>query len=70
MDTYEKIGYACLGAVALLYFVAMLAGMIAVFPYGLIGFVVLVGVGALFLKVLRERMKNPEDKYYSDKIER
>ena len=70
MDTYEKVGYTCLGLVAVLYLLAMLGGMIALFPFGLLGFVVLFGVGALLMKVLKERMNNPEDKYYSDNIER
>lgn len=70
MDTYEIVGYTCLGLVALLYFLAILGGMIAVFPFGLLGFVVLLGIGALFMKVLRERLKNPEDRYYSDNVER
>ena len=70
MDTYEKVGYTCLGLVAVLYFLAMLGGMIALFPFGLLGLVVLFGVGALLMKVLKERMNNPEDKYYSDNIER
>lgn len=70
MDTYEKVGYACLGLVAILYLLALLGGMVALFPFGIVGFVVLFGVGALFMKVLRERMKNPEDRYYSDNVER
>lgn len=70
MDTYEKVGYTCLGLVAVLYLLAMLGGMIALFPFGLLGLVVLFGVGALLMKVLKERMNNPEDKYYSDNIER
>jgi len=70
MDTYEKVGYTCLGLVAFLYLLAMLGGMIALFPFGLLGFIVLFGIGALFMKVLKERMKSPEDRYYSDNIER
>ena len=70
MDTYEKVGYTCLGLVAVLYFLAMLGGMIALFPFGLLGFIVLFGFGALFMKVLKERIKSPEDRYYSDNIER
>ena len=70
MDTYEKVGYTCLGVVAALYFLAILGGMIAIFPYGLLGFVVLIGVGALLVKVLKERLSNAEDRYYSDNIER
>ncbi len=70
MDTYEKVGYTCLGVVAVLYFIGIVVGMISLFPYGLLGFVVLFGVGALLMKVLKERLSNPEDRYYSDNIER
>lgn len=70
MDTYEKFGYACLGAVALLYLAAMIFGMIAAFPLGLLGFVVLLGVGALLIKVLKERIGNQEDDYYSNNVDR
>ena len=70
MDTYEKVGYTCLGVVAVLYFLAILGGMIAIFPYGLLGFVVLIGIGALLLKALKERLNDPEDRYYSDKVDR
>jgi hypothetical protein len=70
MDTYEKVGYLCLGAVAVLYIVAMLVGMIAAFPFGLIGLVVFIGVGVLLLKVVKERIKNKEDSYYSKHVDR
>jgi len=29
-----------------------------------------VGVGALFIKVIRERLKNREDDYYSNNVDR
>jgi len=70
MDTYEKIGYTCLGAIAVLYLLAMLAGMIAAFPWGLLGLVVLLGIGALFVKVFKERLQNKEDNYYSKNVDR
>jgi len=70
MDTYEKVGYLCLGAVAALYIAAMLVGMIAAFPFGLIGLVVFIGVGALLLKVVKERLRNKEDSYYSKNVDR
>lgn len=70
MDTFEKVGYTCLGAVAILYLIAMTVGMIAVFPYGLLGLVALVGVGVLLVKVLKERLANKEDNYYSRNVKR
>ena len=43
MDVYEKTGYLCLGFVAVIYVVAMLVGVIAAFPFGLILLVAIVG---------------------------
>ena len=70
MDTYEKVGYTCLGIVAVLYIAAMVFGMIAAFPLGLLGLVVLLGIGALMMKVLKERVGNKEDDYYSKNVDR
>jgi ABC-type microcin C transport system permease subunit YejE len=70
MDTYEKVAYSCLGTVAVLYLATIVAGMIAAFPFGLVGFVLLFGLGVLFVKVLKERLRNKEDDYYSKKIDR
>lgn len=70
MDIYEKIGYLSLGIVAVLYALAMVVGLIAAFPFGLIGFIVILGVGALLVKVLKERLASKEDDYYSKNIKR
>ncbi len=70
MDSYEKIGYLCLSLVALCYLVAMLFGVIAAFPFGLIALVGLMGVGFLFIKVIKERLVNKEDDYYANKVEK
>ncbi|MGD8417268.1 MAG: hypothetical protein PVH91_09440 [Pseudomonadales bacterium] len=70
MDGFEKVGYVCLGVVAGCYVVAMLVGLVAAFPFGLIGFVALVGVGALLIKVIRERRANTEDDYYSKTVDK
>lgn len=70
MDSYEKIGYLCLGIVAAVYIGAMLFGVIAAFPYGLIILVALLGVGALLVKVIKERLASKEDDYYSKNVEK
>ena len=70
MDSYEKIGYLCLGIVAAFYIVAMLFGVVAAFPYGLIILIALLGVGVLLVKVVKERLASKEDDYYSKNVER
>jgi ABC-type uncharacterized transport system permease subunit len=70
MDRYEKVGYTCLGVIALLYLLAIFVGMIASFPYGLLGLFGIVGIGALLIKVMKERLNNKEDDYYSKNIDR
>ncbi|MGE4073864.1 MAG: hypothetical protein AB7E72_22050 [Lysobacterales bacterium] len=69
MDGFEKVGYACLGLLALVYLGALLVGVFAAFPFGLLGLIGLVGIGALFIKVLGERLRNKEDDYYSDNVD-
>ena len=70
MDVYEKIGYSILGTVALLWIVGMVVGTIAASPYGLVGLLAFVGVGVLLVKVIRERLRNKEDDYYSKNVDR
>lgn len=69
MDKYEKIGFTCLSVLAVLYIVAIFAGIILAFPFGLLGLVALVGIGALVIKVVKERLGNKEDNYYSDNVQ-
>lgn len=70
MDGFEKFGYLCLGIVALCYLAAMFAGLVATFPYGLVGLVAIVGIGALLIKVLKERRQNTEDDHYSKTVDK
>lgn len=69
MDGFEKVGYLCLGLLALMYLGALLVGIFAAFPFGLLGLLGLVGVGALFIKVVGERLRNTEDDYYSKNVD-
>ena len=64
----ETIAYVVLGSVAVAYLVAMIAGLIALWPWGIVGLVVLAAVGALFWKVLRDRLTNAEDDHYSRNV--
>jgi hypothetical protein len=65
----EYIGYVFLAIVALIWIIALFIGMIAAFPYGLIGLIAIIGVGFLFAKVIKDRLGNKEDDHYSDNVE-
>ena len=66
----ENIGYILLGIVAVCWLIAMVGGMIAAFPVGVIGLVAIVGIGFLFAKVLKDRLANKEDDHYSKTVEK
>lgn len=70
MDIYEKWGYSLLAIIVIIYLMAMIAGMIAVFPFGLLGLMLLAGLGILMVKVIKERLQNKEDDYYSKEIDK
>ncbi len=66
----EYIGYILLGIVAVCWITAIIIGMVIVFPYGLIGLIVIIGFGFLFAKVIKDRLENKEDNYYSDTVDK
>jgi len=68
MTTLEKIGFSLLAIVFALYVIVLLVGMVAAFPYGLIGLIAFIGVGLLFVQVVRDRLNNEEDDYYSKNV--
>ena len=66
----EYLGYILLAIVAVAWFVVVIIGIVAAFPYGLIGFVALGGIGLLFAKVVKDRLESEEDDYYSKNVEK
>lgn len=66
----EKIGYILLLIVAVCWLIAMLVGMIAAFPFGIIGLVAIIGIGLLFAKVVKDRLSSKEDDHYSKNVEK
>jgi len=66
----EKAAYAILLGLAVLWLLAVIAGMIAAFPFGILGLLAIVAVGLLFIKVLRERLANKEDDHYSRHVDK
>ena len=66
----EKIAYVILGIVLVGYILALIIGMIAAFPYGLIGLFILSGFALLFIKAIKDRLENKEDDYYSKNVDK
>lgn len=66
----EKTAYAILIVLAALWLGAIVVGLVAAFPFGLVGLLALAAIGLLAIKVLRERLSNKEDDYYSKHVDR
>lgn len=66
----EKAGYIILAIVAIGWITAIFVGIVVAFPFGLIGLLVLTGIGLLFAKVVKDRLENKEDDYYSKNIDK
>ena len=66
----ENIGYVLLGIVAVCWLIAMVVGMIAAFPVGIVGLVAIAGIGFLFAKVLKDRLASKEDDHYSKTVDK
>lgn len=66
----EKVAYILLIIVALCWFIAMLAGLIAFSPIGIIGLIAIIGFGLLFIKVFKERLNARKKDRYSKEVEK
>ena len=66
----ERIAYAILLTFAVGWLVIMLAGMIATWPWGIVGLLLIGALGLLFTKVLIERLKNREDDHYARNVDK
>ena len=64
----KTLGYTLLSLVAAIWLIAMLAGLVAAYPYGLIGLLAFAGIGALFVHVITERLHNKEDAHYDKTV--
>ncbi len=70
MDNLERVAYICFGFLALLYAVALVVGMIAAFPYGILGLIGILGGALLVIKVIKERVQNTQDDYYDKNVDK
>ena len=65
----EKTGWALLALAALIYIVILAVLSIAAFPFGILGLIVLIGLGLIFAQVIKDRMSNKDDDYYSKNVD-
>lgn len=65
----EVIGYIFLGIFAVCWLIATFKGMIAAFPFGVIGFIAIIGFGFLFARIVKDRLENKEDDHYSKNVD-
>ena len=65
LGNFALIGVLVVGV---LYVLAMIVGMIAVGPAGLIGLAVIVFFGIILAGVVLQRAADPEDRHYSKTI--
>lgn len=66
----EKFGYLFLVIALLVWIYLMIKGLIQALPEGIIGFIVIAGIGLLFIKVVRDRIRNKEDDYYNKNVKK
>ena len=66
----EIVGYVLLFIVAVIWISAMIIGMVAAFPWGIIGLIALIGIALLFFKVLADRLSSREDDHYSKTVDK
>ena len=64
----KYIGYIFLSIAVIGWVLAVIVGMVAAFPEGLIGLIPILGVGFLFAYVVKQRLENKEDDYYSKNV--
>ncbi len=66
----EKIGYIILIIVTIAWIIAWIIGIFQNTWIGSIGLLMLIGLGLLFIKALRDRMKSYKNDRYSKNVEK
>jgi hypothetical protein len=64
----EKAGYVLLAILALIWFALIITGMVLAFPFGILGFIGIIGIGLLLIKVIKDRISSREDDYYDKNV--
>ncbi len=62
------VGYVLLIAAFIGYMVLIITDLIDVLPEGIVGLLAIAGFGLLLIKVIKDRLTNKEDNYYSKNV--
>jgi hypothetical protein len=60
---------AALAVAVVAWFTVMILGMLQFFPWGLVGLIGIAAMGILIFVVVRDRLTDEEDDYYSKNID-
>ena len=66
----ERLGYFVLAIALIAWIYLLFKGLIQAFPEGIIGFIAIAGLGLLFIKVVKDRLRNKEDDYYDKNVKK
>jgi len=66
----ERLGYLFLIIALVVWIYLLIEGLVEAFPAGLLGFIVIAGLGFLFFKVVKDRLRNKEDDYYDKNVDK
>lgn len=64
----EKTAYIILSVAAIIWVLFIFIGLVKLFPAGFLGLLVLIAIGLLLFKAIKDRLKNKEDDYYSKNV--
>lgn len=66
----ERLGYTFLILALIAWIFLLVKGLVNALPEGLIGFAVIIGLGFLLMKVVKDRLRNKEDDYYDKNVDK
>ena len=66
----ERLGYLVLIIAVAAWIYLLFKGLIQAFPEGIIGFIAIAGFGLLFIKVIKDRLRNKDDDYYDKNVDK
>jgi len=66
----ENLGYFLLAIVLICWIIVVAISLVTAWPWGIVGFIGIAGIGLLFAKVVKDRLENKEDDHYSENVQK